>query len=330
MFRRSLLFSSLALVACVSHTEESELTGRASMAIADVPSNVSCIQVSAATSSRTATDSFDVTAGQSTVLELSGIPTGAVTFTGSAFASACSAVTPSSTPNWTGAPVTAVIAATTVTPVTLVLTPNGQTAVTIDFEGDAGGSAAPTCSSPSTCTATVASNAIPLSCGYAAASLPGGVTPGGYTFAFSDSGGSTACVDATAFCASGISAAANATFTNFGGGIGVNLDQQSAPPSTVNSVSLAGTQGVSYALSNLPPGARIAVESGGTQFCSNLTSASGTVPWGSFNTKCFDSPPDGVALTPASALATSIQFEVPSATTAQTWSFCVTALTFSM
>jgi hypothetical protein len=331
MFRRALLVSGVALAACVSHTENSELTGRASLAIASVPSNVSCIQVTGATSNRSSTDSFDVTAGQSTVLELNSVPTGTVTFTGAAFATSCAGVTAASTPDWTGAPVTAVITSTSVTPITLVLTPNGQTAVTVDFEDGGVTDAASTCANPSTCTAAVAAGAIPLSCGYAAATVPGSATPGGYTFSFNDTGGSTACVDSTAFCASGSSVAQNPTFTNFGGGVGVNLNQPSAAPSPIDSLSLTGTTGISYAVSNIPAdGLRLSIESGGTSYCANLTSVTGTVPWADFNTECFDTPPTGTALTGAPTAATNVEFLVPSSTTTEAWSFCVETLTFAL
>jgi hypothetical protein len=152
MFRRALLVSSLALTACSSHAPGSELTGRASMAIASVPTNVSCIQVTSANSIRSVSNSFSVTAGQSTVLELSNLPTGTVTFTGAAFPAPCAQVTSSSIPDWVGAAVTASIDSTSVTPVTLDLTPNGQTAVTVNFNGDDAGADAGPCNSV-TCTA---------------------------------------------------------------------------------------------------------------------------------------------------------------------------------
>jgi hypothetical protein len=143
MVRRILLVSGLALAACVSQAErgDSEPTGLASLAIAIVPANVSCIQISAANSARSVTDSFNVTSGQSTVLPLTGLPTGKATFNGVAFAAACKNVTASSTPDWIGGPLAATISSTSSTPLTLNLVPNGQSSLTVNFEGDGGGAA---------------------------------------------------------------------------------------------------------------------------------------------------------------------------------------------
>jgi hypothetical protein len=52
------------------------------------------------------------------------------------------------------------------------------------------------------------------------------------------------------------------------------------------------------------------------------------VPWASFNTKCYDTPPDGVALTAAPS-STHVEFQVPSAAAVEAWDFCVTALSFA-
>jgi len=103
MFRRALLVSSLALTACSSHAPGSELTGRASMAIASVPTNVSCIQVTSANSIRSVSNSFSVTAGQSTVLELSNLPTGR-SRSRVRLPAPCAQVTSSSIPDWWARP----------------------------------------------------------------------------------------------------------------------------------------------------------------------------------------------------------------------------------
>jgi hypothetical protein len=173
MFRRVLLISGVALAACVSHTDSSELTGLASLAIANVPSDVSCIQVSAANSVRSVADSFDVTAGQSTVLELDSLPTGTVTFTGTAYATSCAQVTSASTPDWVGPPVTAAINSTSPTPLTLTLVPNGQSALTVNFDGDGGGASCPT--GQSTCAGSCTDvSTDPANCGSCGAACAAG------------------------------------------------------------------------------------------------------------------------------------------------------------
>ncbi len=92
--------------------------------------------------------------------------------------------------------------------------------------------------------------------------------------------------------------------------------------------------GLTYALSNFPTGTpRILVTNGAPNntadpYCYSLPSKSGTVPWTSFNTKCFDTPVDGVALTGPPQMATQIEIEVNSTLTPTTFDFCVTALSF--
>ncbi len=51
--------------------------------------------------------------------------------------------------------------------------------------------------------------------------------------------------------------------------------------------------------------------------------------WAEFNTKCYDSPPDGVALTAAPA-ASNVQVQVPSAGAEATYNFCINSVTISL
>jgi hypothetical protein len=152
---------------------------------------------------------------------------------------------------------------------------------------------------------------------------------GGYAYGYADTGGSTACVDATSFCGMGISAAINPpTYSNFGGGIGVNIDQAMGTGTAANSYAPTGA-GVTYTLSNLPAaGVRMVIGNGTNDYCAPLVSATGTVTWAEFNTKCYDTPPDGLALTSAPPTV-HVEFQVPSVAAAQSWDFCVTALSFA-
>src|SRR4029079_8595844 len=77
--------------------EGDENTGEAQVAISQVPfdGSVGCIAVTA-TGNVTKTKSVDVAPGQSTVLPLSALPVGTVSFVGNAYAGPCAAVTPSS------------------------------------------------------------------------------------------------------------------------------------------------------------------------------------------------------------------------------------------
>lgn len=145
-------------------------TGQAVLAITQVPSDVSCVQVTVA-GSRTVVRKFDVAPGSSSIMTLSGLPTGNVTFSEDAFDAACSAVGASSVPTWVSEQVPAVLTPGAVTQVAIALRHNGQAIVTTDFIGDDAGAAG----APGTGGAT----------GAGGATASGGAT---------GTGGSTVCV----------------------------------------------------------------------------------------------------------------------------------------
>jgi hypothetical protein len=177
------------------------------------------------------------------------------------------------------------------------------------------------------CLATVASNAIALSSNY----LPAGtVGKGGYAYSYEDGKGSTACMTSTALCGKGMTAIADTAGTIWGAGIGVNLNQAAATGAAspaVNSTAATGT-GVQYALTNLPPqGMRIVIDNGGTDYCAPIASASGTVYWSSFNTKCWDNT--GSALSGPPTTATHLLFQVTSDAASTPFDLCVTGASFA-
>jgi hypothetical protein len=177
------------------------------------------------------------------------------------------------------------------------------------------------------CDATVASNAIALSSNYLAA---GTVGKGGYAYSYQDGKGSTACMTSNALCGKGMTAVADMAGTIWGAGIGVNLNQAVATGSAspaVNSTAVTGT-GVQYALTNLPPqGMRIVIDNGGTDYCAPIDTASGTVYWASFNTKCWDY--SGTSLSGPPTSATHLLFQVTSDAAAGPFNLCVTSASFS-
>jgi hypothetical protein len=177
------------------------------------------------------------------------------------------------------------------------------------------------------CGATVAAGAIALSANY----LPAGtVGKGGYAYAYDDGKASSACLSATALCGMGTTGVADAAGTIWGAGIGVNLDQAAATGAAspaVNSTQVTGT-GVTYALSNLPPqGMRIVIDDGGTDYCAPIGSASGTVYWSSFNTKCWDD--SGTALSGPPATATHLLFQITADAASTPFDVCVTGASFA-
>jgi len=137
MFRRYLAGVALCsmVFGCSSPNPEAEEQGLgvATAAVTNVPTDVACIVITV-TGNRVAERKFDVTAGASSILAMNGLPVGAVTFTGNAYPTACSAVTSSSSPTWLSDPVSASLTAGVDAKVTLPLRKNGSSTVSVDFD----------------------------------------------------------------------------------------------------------------------------------------------------------------------------------------------------
>jgi hypothetical protein len=176
----------------------------------------------------------------------------------------------------------------------------------------------------------VTGSALTLASNYLAATV---IADGGYAYSYNDGMGSTACLDSTAFCGSGSTAVATPTVTVWGAGLGFSLNQALASGSTSPPIdSYAGPTadtGITYTLSGLPgQGMRLIINDNGTDYCAPLTTASGTVPWATFNTECWSGA--GTALTGAPQVATHVQFQVTAASATESFDFCVTAVSFAM
>jgi len=141
MIRRALLLSAFTAlpVACGTRSPANDI-GEARAEITQVPADVRCVQVIIVGADHAVTRQFDVTPGASSVLALKELPLGSDTFKGSAFAEACSSVTGSSTPTWTGDDVTTTLSPGVITEVKLVLVRGGQASVSVDFQDAGGGS----------------------------------------------------------------------------------------------------------------------------------------------------------------------------------------------
>jgi hypothetical protein len=132
---------SLVAAACSSSPPgggAGENVGTATAAITEVPSGVGCIEVDV-TGARSVTSRFDVTAGEGSVLSLTGLPLGLDTFVGLAYPSACSAVTSQVQATWISAATQASLTSQASASIALDLHPNGQSSVSINFDGDDGG-----------------------------------------------------------------------------------------------------------------------------------------------------------------------------------------------
>lgn len=145
------------LIACAGGggTSEPEMLGEARIAIVQVPADVRCASV-VVTGNRTVQKSFDLVPGQASTLSLTQLPIGAVTFTASAFDSACSAVTAASVANWLSEPVPTTLASNVASDVTLKLKRNGRANVNLDFDdGPSCGANGVACASNSDCCSAI-------------------------------------------------------------------------------------------------------------------------------------------------------------------------------
>jgi hypothetical protein len=212
--------------------------------------------------------------------------------------------------------------------------------------GGEGGVVCPDAAAPVPCSATVSAGAIPLSSNFLTAGAAGTKLGGalGYAYFYNDSmngvgGTSTSCLDSTALCTVGMTDISNVTGSFYGAGIGFNLNQAQSTSCTstpINSFTVPTSDGISYTLSNLPPGgARLIIGnavttngvSTGTDYCAPLPSASGTIPWAQFNSECWTDT--GTFLTAAPPGPIHINIGLPSGTTANSFDFCVESIGFA-
>lgn len=160
----------------------------------------------------------------------------------------------------------------------------------------------------------------------------------GYQYSYSDredGGGSSATLASSSrTCVSGRAVGASCETqscfsTYWGGGLGINLNQAQSDGATPMSFTGAGSAGVSYAIDNLIQGMRIVVGDSTTDYCVNLNSSSGTIPWRSFNSMCWNG--NGTSLSGPPSSFTSIRFQVVADAVYDIdtdFDFCVTSLSF--
>lgn len=130
-----------------------EGAGTAQIAVTSTPSDVSCIRITAVGGTTKSTN-FPVTAGQSTTLTMTGVPTGTVSFSGKAYGVACGSIS-GATPNYLSNTVTTTVSGTSPALVALSMTPNASAQVSVDFPSTATcggtGAACDPVATPSTC-----------------------------------------------------------------------------------------------------------------------------------------------------------------------------------
>jgi hypothetical protein len=98
-------------------------------------------------------------------------------------------------------------------------------------------------------------------------------------------------------------------------------------PANVYAVPTLYTRGISYAVTNVPSqGARLGITNSGVSYCAPITATSGTVPWSSFNTACWDG--SGTSLAGPPQAAVDIEFQVVPNAGTTAFDFCVTSVAF--
>jgi hypothetical protein len=148
MQRRALgLLTAFAFAGCVTSDGEILGVGTAVANIDSVPAGVGCIEIQISSGNRTTTRTFDVVAGQSSVLKMNGLPTGSDVFVGSAYNSSCASVLSTSVPSWLSDPTTVNVLPGTTANVQLALKKNAAANVDVQFVDDGGTNPSP---SPST------------------------------------------------------------------------------------------------------------------------------------------------------------------------------------
>lgn len=177
------------------------------------------------------------------------------------------------------------------------------------------------------CSATKASGAVALSsCFYT-----GTGSAGGYAYYFGDTM-STSCVNSDSLCGSGNVVMADSAYKYYGSGFGISLDQTSGGGDAGAYTSTAS--GLTWAVSGSAPSFQISVVAASgpcataAGCCYRPTGTSGTIPWGSFTTTCYN-PGEAGAGFAASAGLLKINFQTSSNMTgAQTFNYCLTTLTY--
>ncbi len=124
----------------------------------------------------------------------------------------------------------------------------------------------------------------------------------------------------------------NTAYSNWGSGIGINVDQASGSPIDTTTV-VPTASGLTYSVSSIPTlGLRIQLKTPAAAFtqnqpCYNIKTTTGMIPWSSFVSDCWDTTPDGGVFSPSDGIS-GINFQVAGATEASTWAFCVNSVSF--
>jgi hypothetical protein len=188
-----------------------------------------------------------------------------------------------------------------------------------------------------TTTVTCSPTFQPTTGGWVTAPAAGGTCWHGYAYNFADALGTTTVTPGTAMtyatCSTtcpltamgsvAIASAANSYATY--AGIGFNINQDLAGGTATPTLTPAGSSlTIAFTAGSGTP-LRAQISDGTTIWCYGITGASPvTIPYASFNTKCYDTPADGTAY--AKNPISSFQLQVPGGAAAVTYNIALTSV----
>lgn len=122
---------------CSSNAPPGGDEGAIRIALEAVPTNVACLTITV-DGARHVAKGFDVTAGDSSVIQMSGLPVGTVQIAGTAFSQACASVSSNTAATWVSDPASLTIQPGVVAQVTLHMRSNGRATISVDFSDSDG------------------------------------------------------------------------------------------------------------------------------------------------------------------------------------------------
>lgn len=139
------LAGAAAAASCSSSDEtlnlpnkQEDTFGSAQVALTNTPDDVKCLRITSAGSSRSDVRAFDLEPNENAVFDITGLPTGNITFQAESFNVSCSALVTGVNPTWYSEPVVARLRPGVVKHVALLMIRNGQASIGVDFDDTRG------------------------------------------------------------------------------------------------------------------------------------------------------------------------------------------------
>jgi hypothetical protein len=164
------------------------------------------------------------------------------------------------------------------------------------------------------------------SAGFVTMPVKGGTCWSGYAYTFGDTYGTTFLpMTPTSLMSMGNIVAVSGSMYSYAG-LAFNLGQSNAGGNTNTPVTPTGT-GLTFNYTATNPAGtalRVQISDGTNSWCATAVNAQ-SIPYSSFNTKCYDSPPDGTAY--AKQAINAIQLQVAGGTTGGAYTLSISSVT---